>query len=95
MEVLQLCQIDQAPAMLLKGRPRGRFAGPTEIACIGDKTADAEVVATDLVSQAEHGPTSPVWLFTDCEELGKKARQTSADIVTTIRRRKTRLEWRG
>jgi sulfopropanediol 3-dehydrogenase len=48
------------------------FAGPTEIAVLADASADAEVVATDLVSQAEHGPTSPVWLFTDCEELGRK-----------------------
>lgn len=48
------------------------FAGPTEIAVIADKTADAEVVATDLVSQAEHGPTSPAWLVTTDRVLGEK-----------------------
>ena len=35
------------------------FAGPTEIAVIADDTADAEIVAGDLVGQAEHGPDSP------------------------------------
>ena len=35
------------------------FAGPTEIAIIADETADAQIVAEDLVSQAEHGPDSP------------------------------------
>ncbi|MDG1029779.1 MAG: histidinol dehydrogenase, partial [Alphaproteobacteria bacterium] len=40
------------------------FAGPTEIAIIADDTADADIVAEDLVSQAEHGPDSPAWLFT-------------------------------
>lgn len=45
------------------------FAGPTEIAIIADKTADPEIVACDLVGQAEHGPDSPAWLFTDSREL--------------------------
>lgn len=40
------------------------FAGPTEIAVIADDTADPFIVATDLVSQAEHGPDSPAWLIT-------------------------------
>lgn len=48
------------------------FAGPTEIAIIADETADAHIVATDLVSQAEHGPDSPAWLFTDSRALGEK-----------------------
>ena len=45
------------------------FAGPTEIAIIADATADPEIVACDLVGQAEHGPDSPAWLFTDSREL--------------------------
>ena len=45
------------------------FAGPTEIAIIADKTADADIVAEDLVSQAEHGPDSPAWLFTTSKTL--------------------------
>ena len=40
------------------------FAGPTEIAIIADASADPEIVATDLVSQCEHGPDSPAWLVT-------------------------------
>ena len=52
------------------------FAGPTEIAIIADETADPQVVAEDLVSQAEHGPDSPAWLFTTSQKL--------ADDVTAL-----------
>lgn len=47
------------------------FAGPTESAIIADKTADPMTIAVDLVSQAEHGTNSPVWLFTDDRALGE------------------------
>ncbi len=47
------------------------FAGPTESAIIADDTADPMTVAVDLASQAEHGPNSPVWLFTTSERLGR------------------------
>ena len=47
------------------------FAGPTEIAIIADETADADIVATDLVSQAEHGLDSPAWLFTTSQALAE------------------------
>lgn len=40
-------------------------AGPTDSMVIADATADPEVVAWDLVGQAEHGANSPVWLVTD------------------------------
>ncbi len=40
------------------------FAGPTESAIIADDSADAMTIAVDLCSQAEHGISSPVWLFT-------------------------------
>jgi sulfopropanediol 3-dehydrogenase len=40
------------------------FAGPSEIAIIADDSADAALVASDLVGQAEHGHESPAWLFT-------------------------------
>ena len=40
-----------------------QIAGPTEIGIIADDTADPWIIATDLVSQAEHGPTSPAWLI--------------------------------
>ncbi|MGB2464830.1 MAG: histidinol dehydrogenase, partial [Candidatus Puniceispirillaceae bacterium] len=45
------------------------FAGPTEIAIIADDSADAQIVAEDLVSQAEHGPDSPAWLITTSRSL--------------------------
>jgi sulfopropanediol 3-dehydrogenase len=47
------------------------FAGPTESLVLADKTADPFLVAIDLMSQAEHGYDSPVWLVTDSKELGE------------------------
>ena len=38
------------------------FAGPSEVMVIADQTADPEIVAWDLVGQAEHGYNSPAWL---------------------------------
>jgi sulfopropanediol 3-dehydrogenase len=46
------------------------LAGPTEIAVIADESADAELVAADLLGQAEHGPTSPAILITTSRRLG-------------------------
>ena len=48
------------------------FAGPTEIAIIADKSADPEIVAFDLVGQAEHGYNSPAWLYTTDKNLAEK-----------------------
>ena len=48
------------------------FAGPSEVAVIADETADAEVVAIDLVGQLEHGNESPGWLFTTSKKLAEK-----------------------
>lgn len=45
------------------------FAGPSEIAIIADDTADIDIVAADLVGQAEHGHESPAWLFTSSRAL--------------------------
>lgn len=45
------------------------FAGPTEIAIIADDSADPQIVAEDLVSQAEHGLDSPAWLITTSRTL--------------------------
>ena len=45
------------------------FAGPSEIAIIADDTADAALVAADLVGQAEHGHESPAWLITTSRAL--------------------------
>jgi sulfopropanediol 3-dehydrogenase len=53
------------------------FAGPTETMVIADDTVDAELCATDLLGQAEHGPTSPAALVTTSEKL---ARETMSEI---------------
>ncbi len=47
------------------------FAGPTEIAVIADDSADPELVASDLVGQAEHGHESPAWLITTSRPLAE------------------------
>jgi sulfopropanediol 3-dehydrogenase len=48
------------------------LAGPTEIAVIADANADAELVAYDLLGQAEHGPNSSVVLITTSRSLGEE-----------------------
>ena len=53
------------------------FAGPTETLVIADETVDGELCATDLLGQAEHGPTSPAILLTTSEKL---ARDTMAEV---------------
>jgi sulfopropanediol 3-dehydrogenase len=45
-------------------------AGPTETMVIADDTVDGEICATDLLGQAEHGPTSPAVLITNSRQLG-------------------------
>ena len=47
------------------------FAGPTETLVIADDTVDAEMCATDLLGQAEHGPTSPAILLTTSNTLAQ------------------------
>ena len=53
------------------------FAGPTETMVIADETVDAELCATDLLGQAEHGYNSPAVMLTNSEDL---ARQTMGEI---------------
>jgi len=47
------------------------FAGPTEILVVADNTADVEMVATDLLGQAEHGPTSPAICITTSKSIAQ------------------------
>jgi sulfopropanediol 3-dehydrogenase len=58
------------------------FAGPTETLIIADETVDGEVCATDLLGQAEHGPTSPAVLITNSEKL---ARETMAEVERLLK----------
>ena len=48
------------------------LAGPTEVLIVADGSADAFIVAVDLLSQAEHGPDSPAVLITTSESLGRE-----------------------
>ena len=47
------------------------LAGPSEVAVLSDETADPEIVAADLLGQAEHGTNSPAALVTTSEEHGR------------------------
>jgi sulfopropanediol 3-dehydrogenase len=53
------------------------LAGPTETLIIADETVDGEICATDLLGQAEHGPTSPAVMITNSEKL---ARDTMKEV---------------
>jgi len=48
------------------------LAGPSEVAVLADDSADAQMVAADLLGQAEHGPTSPANLTTTSERLARE-----------------------
>jgi sulfopropanediol 3-dehydrogenase len=58
------------------------LAGPTETLIIADDSVDGEICATDLLGQAEHGPTSPAILITNSEKL---ARDTMSEIERLLR----------
>lgn len=60
------------------------FAGPTETLVIADDSVDAEICATDLLGQAEHGPTSPAILLTDSEKLAKATMDEIARILDIL-----------
>ena len=60
------------------------FAGPTDSLILADKTADAEIVAADLVGQAEHGYNSPVWLVTDNEPLANKVMEIVPRLIADL-----------
>ena len=58
------------------------LAGPTETLVIADDSTDGELCATDLLGQAEHGPTSPAVLLTDSEQL---AQDTVEEVERQLR----------
>ncbi len=60
------------------------FAGPTEIAIIADDTADSEIVAYDLVGQAEHGYNSPAWLFTKSKKLADEVMKRVPELIADL-----------
>ena len=60
------------------------FAGPTEVAIIADETADARIVAIDLVGQAEHGFDSPAWLVCTDAALAKEVLQLVPALIDDL-----------
>jgi sulfopropanediol 3-dehydrogenase len=73
------------------------IAGPTDSLILADKTADPFIVATDLVSQAEHGYNSPVWLVTDDRALAQEVmRQVPGliDDLPELNRENAAAAWR-
>ncbi len=60
------------------------LAGPTEILVVADDTADAEMVATDLLGQAEHGPNSPAVLITTSETLAEAVQEEIVRQLETL-----------
>jgi sulfopropanediol 3-dehydrogenase len=60
------------------------IAGPTDSLILADGTADAHIVATDLVSQAEHGYNSPVWLVTDDRALAETVMAKVPELIADL-----------
>lgn len=60
------------------------FAGPSEVAVIAEASADPELVAIDLVAQAEHGPTSPAWLFTPSRTLAEQVAARVPELIGAL-----------
>ena len=60
------------------------FAGPTETLIIADETVDGEICATDLLGQAEHGPTSPAVLLTNSEKLARETMEWVERILNWL-----------
>ena len=60
------------------------FAGPSEIAVIADESADPDIVAIDLVGQAEHGHESPAWLFTTSRPLARAVMKRVPELIELL-----------
>jgi len=73
------------------------FAGPTDSLILADETADPEIVAVDLVGQAEHGYNSPVWLVTDTRSVAEKVLELVPKLISTlpdVNRENAEAAWR-
>jgi sulfopropanediol 3-dehydrogenase len=60
------------------------FAGPSEICVIADDTADAAIVASDLVGQAEHGVESPAWLVTTSRRIADDVSALMPAVIAAL-----------
>ena len=73
------------------------IAGPTDSLVLADATADSMIIAVDLVSQAEHGYNSPVWLVTDDEILARNVMDIVPDLIADLpelNRQNAEAAWR-
>ena len=73
------------------------IAGPTDSLILADGTADADIVAADLVGQAEHGYNSPVWLVTDDRALAERVMDLVPGLIEDlpeVNRDNARAAWR-
>jgi len=60
------------------------IAGPTDSLIIADDSADAEIVAADLVGQAEHGYNSPVWVVTNHRPLAEAVMARVPELIADL-----------
>ncbi|MGA9537587.1 MAG: histidinol dehydrogenase [Desulfobacterales bacterium] len=60
------------------------FAGPSEICIIADETADPDIVAADLVGQAEHGYDSPAVLISTSQTLAKEVMKRVPEVIAAL-----------
>jgi sulfopropanediol 3-dehydrogenase len=60
------------------------FAGPSEVAIIADDSADPNIVASDLVGQAEHGHESPAWLISLSRPLAEEVMKLVPQLVEAL-----------
>ncbi|GJG95023.1 histidinol dehydrogenase [Cupriavidus pauculus] len=71
------------------------FAGPTEVLIIADESANPFVVATDIISQAEHGPDSPAVLVTTSRTLGEAVlKEIDSQLSNLVTREVAEAAWR-
>lgn len=73
------------------------FAGPTDSLVIADESADPELVAADLVGQAEHGYNSPVWLITNHRPLAESVIARVPGLIAALpelNRKNAEAAWR-
>lgn len=76
--------VAEAKRMLFGAVGIDMFAGPTDSLVVADHSADPETVAWDLVSQAEHGADSPVWLVTTDHKLAQAVLQRAPEMIDSL-----------
>ena len=89
--------VEEAKRMLFGRVGIDMIAGPTDSLILADGTADADIVAADLVGQAEHGYNSPVWLVTDDRALAEKVMDLVPGLIEDlpeVNRDNARAAWR-